>query len=670
MARLGRWMAAHKGWTAGCLLAGLSVFCVLCGLAWTLQTPVRAVGDPPLVRVVAPVPGQMVRLGETLRVQAVAQSRDPQTPVVRLLFWADGQAVGEQPGPGNPLTGTWTWMPESSGTHVLVVQAVDAQGRLGVRYRTLEVVPPSDDPDGDGVSGEADLCPNQIGSPQASGCPMPAPDQDGDRIPDVQDACPAQAGTEAGNGCPFPASDDQDGDGLPDAQDSCPNAPGPVSTQGCPPPADADGDTIPDVDDPCPNLFDPQRGCPPAPDEDGDGVPNNLDACPNRPGPAGNDGCPMTDDDGDGIANERDACPQEPGPPEHGGCPAPDAQDADGDGVTDAEDACPEEPGPPENVGCPWVDTDGDTIPDPEDACPEEAGPPGSDGCPHPDGDGDGVPDEVDLCDDLPGPEAAQGCPLTDEDGDGIPNEEDSCPLLPGPPPGGCPDWVDAVDLEDLVDVSTPCQLLPWLCNLHRDDDGDGLPNGLDACPERPGPSITQGCPWQFGAWRHPWDEYTPGRPGFGCFALPDWICAGMGGEEASSGSDEEDALPPPAQVEVRFLDPAVETAEQWLSLYCAARFNQGWVPLPADAFEADAPGRWRVDETHRSLQIGELEEGLAIEMICWGWRDPSEGEQYLGQIQVFYSGRELQQPAEHWATPVDTEAFRAHFQTCPDECP
>lgn len=60
------------------------------------------------------------------------------------------------------------------------------------------------------------------------------------------------------------------------------------------------------------------------PDTDGDGVPNGTDQCPNEPGPAGNNGCPVTppaDTDGDGVPDADDQCVSEPGPVENGGCP-------------------------------------------------------------------------------------------------------------------------------------------------------------------------------------------------------------------------------------------------------------------------------------------------------------------------------------------------------------
>ena len=68
---------------------------------------------------------------------------------------------------------------------------------------------PVDDPDGDGIVGDADQCPDQPedndGFQDADGCPDP--DNDGDGIVDAQDACPNDPETVNGY---------QDDDGCPD----------------------------------------------------------------------------------------------------------------------------------------------------------------------------------------------------------------------------------------------------------------------------------------------------------------------------------------------------------------------------------------------------------------------------------------------------------------------
>jgi OOP family OmpA-OmpF porin len=68
--------------------------------------------------------------------------------------------------------------------------------------------PPPPDPDGDGITGDADRCPDQPedrdGFQDADGCPDP--DNDGDGLDDAHDACPDAAETVNGwqdeDGCP------------------------------------------------------------------------------------------------------------------------------------------------------------------------------------------------------------------------------------------------------------------------------------------------------------------------------------------------------------------------------------------------------------------------------------------------------------------------------------
>jgi OOP family OmpA-OmpF porin len=62
-----------------------------------------------------------------------------------------------------------------------------------------------------------------------------------------------------------------------------------------------------------------------------------------------------------------------------------------------------------------------------------------------------------------------QQCPALDDDGDGVPNGDDACPTEKGIPElKGCP---------------------------AKDSDGDGVPDHLDKCPEQAGPADNQGCP-------------------------------------------------------------------------------------------------------------------------------------------------------------------------------
>ena len=210
---------------------------------------------------------------------------------------------------------------------------------LGYLFRIVKKNRPDlpEDRDGDGVSDDADKCPDTPGSLTAEGCP----DRDGDGITDVNDSCPDEAGVPTAAGCP-----DRDGDGVADAADMCPDEPGLPAKKGCP-----------------------------ESDLDGDGIADEKDDCPDDAGTAATDGCP--DRDGDGLADKYDLCPDEVGKKYTSGCP-----DKDQDGIADKFDDCPELAGPPERRGCPMRDTDGDGIIDDNDDCPENKGPASNRGCP------------------------------------------------------------------------------------------------------------------------------------------------------------------------------------------------------------------------------------------------------------------------------------------------
>jgi OmpA-OmpF porin, OOP family len=109
--------------------------------------------------------------------------------------------------------------------------------------REVVMMPPaaSPDPDGDGISGTADKCPDvaedKDGFEDEDGCPETDNDKDG--IPDAQDKCPNQAETVNGiddeDGCP---EVDTDGDGILGSRDKCPDEPetknGFKDDDGCP----------------------------------------------------------------------------------------------------------------------------------------------------------------------------------------------------------------------------------------------------------------------------------------------------------------------------------------------------------------------------------------------------------------------------------------------------
>ena len=116
---------------------------------------------------------------------------------------------------------------------------------------------PEGDPDGDGVKGPLDKCPEVKGPPENA--------SDGDGVVDRLDKCPNVAGPKENKGCP---DTDQDGDGVIDRLDKCKDKPGTVENNGCP-------------------LKEPSR------DSDGDGVPDEEDKCKDVPGPKENGGCPV-----------------------------------------------------------------------------------------------------------------------------------------------------------------------------------------------------------------------------------------------------------------------------------------------------------------------------------------------------------------------------------------
>jgi outer membrane protein OmpA-like peptidoglycan-associated protein len=144
------------------------------------------------------------------------------------------------------------------------------------RPQAPKVAPPvvDNDPDKDGILGDADKCPNEAedkdGFQDDDGCPDL--DNDNDGVADAADKCPNEAedkdGFQDDDGCPDP---DNDGDTIPDAADKCPNEledkDGFQDEDGCPDP-DNDGDGVLDADDKCPtdpetkNGYQDEDGCP------------------------------------------------------------------------------------------------------------------------------------------------------------------------------------------------------------------------------------------------------------------------------------------------------------------------------------------------------------------------------------------------------------------------
>lgn len=114
-------------------------------------------------------------------------------------------------------------------------------------------------------------------------------DRDGDGVVDSLDKCPDEKGTVQYDGCPVP---DSDNDGIADDSDNCPTVAGLIKYKGCPP-SDKDGDKINDEDDKCPNVAGVARynGCPVG-DKDKDGINDDDDKCINVAGTISNAGCP------------------------------------------------------------------------------------------------------------------------------------------------------------------------------------------------------------------------------------------------------------------------------------------------------------------------------------------------------------------------------------------
>ncbi|MFN3762072.1 MAG: thrombospondin type 3 repeat-containing protein [Anaerolineae bacterium] len=380
--------------------------------------------------------------------------------------------------------------------------AINAQGTSSMVTLTVNVLGAADR-DADGFPDAQDACPEQP-APANGGCPI-SNDADNDGLPDDQDACPQEAGQPEDGGCPAENRPDQDGDGVLDRDDHCPSQPGRPEWNGCPQEGwllDSDGDTLVDTMDSCPNQPGPQdnNGCPlpQQDDRDGDGVPDGQEVCPDQPGAPQNGGCPLADDrDRDGVPDAQDQCPNLAGWRQFGGCLPPGwLLDSDHDGILDGFDRCPDQRGS-FPWGCPAPsDRDGDGVSDNQDRCPDRSGEAWNHGCPDerllP------RPEETPLCVRFPifpcpqfgdidcnaNPQAcglAGGC-YNDADCDGVWDSADECPdhfgLGLGVILDGCPlDWNGNNQADE------------------QDNDGDGVPNEMDSCPQAIGSIENSGCP-------------------------------------------------------------------------------------------------------------------------------------------------------------------------------
>jgi len=100
-----------------------------------------------------------------------------------------------------------------------------------------------------------------------------------------------------------------------------------------------------------------------------------------------------------------------------------------------------------------------------------------------------------------PEPKAVVRIEKTDQDGDGVPDLDDACPELPGAPEfRGCPD----ADADGVVDAEDACPNQPGPaetqgCPVAKDSDGDAVPDDIDRCPLDPEDKDTfqdeDGCP-------------------------------------------------------------------------------------------------------------------------------------------------------------------------------
>ena len=84
---------------------------------------------------------------------------------------------------------------------------------------------------------------------------------------------------------------------------------------------------------------------------------------------------------------------------------------------------------------------------------------------------------------------------MSDNDGDGVENSKDACPDLAGLAQfDGCPDS----DGDGVPDTKDACVNVAGSVEMNGcpDSDGDGVSDNVDSCADVAGPSANNGCPW------------------------------------------------------------------------------------------------------------------------------------------------------------------------------
>ena len=306
------------------------------------------------------------------------------------------------------------------------------------------------DPDGDGVAGSADNCPDDANANQA--------DADTDGVGDACDNCPNEANVDQadedddglGDVCDEGGAGqgDSDNDGVVNLADNCRDVPN--ANQ-----ADGDDDGVGDVCDNCVETANEDQA-----DEDSDEAGDECDNCAEL----GN--ADQADADDDGVGDECDNCPGTANPDQTdtdaNGVGDECQGDRDGDGAEDVEDNCLTVSNPNQ------ADEDDDGAGDACDNCENDAN------SNQADEDGDGAGDECDNCTDDFNPSQA------DSDEDGVGNACDNCPNAANPNQDNV--CAGDQDSDDVPDATDNC---PEESNATQaDDDSDDVGNVCDNCPD------------------------------------------------------------------------------------------------------------------------------------------------------------------------------------------